>query len=231
MMGRKVPLNLYGPVRMKAMMEQHLSFFGSLPFELHFHAPDPDQGNPLYEDKKLTVSPIPLKHRTPTFGYLFREKKKALNVRKDQIEKYGLGIADVVRIKQGEDFLSPDGELIPNACLTLPPYHTRSYAYISDTVYDPQLADILRGVDLMFHEATFLDRDKKLAAETRHTTAAQAATLAKDAGVGRLLIGHFSSRYTDSGLLEMEAREIFSHTQGVNDGEIYSIPLERISKE
>jgi len=231
MMGRKVPLNLYGPARLKEMMEQHLSFFGRLPFELVFFVPDADPGIPIYEDEKLRVSPIPLRHRTPTFGYLFREKKKLLNVRKDQIKKYGIGIADVVRIKQGEDFLGPDGTVVPCASLTLPPYRPRSYAYISDTVYDPELVPKIRSVNLLFHEATFLDKDKKLAAETKHSTAAQAAMLAKDAGVGQLLIGHFSSRYKDYGLLEEEARKIFSNTHGVNDGEVYSLPLERVSTE
>lgn len=231
MMGRKVPLHLYGPVRLKEMMNQHLSFFGQLPFELLFFAPDTESDSAIYEDEKLTVTPIPLKHRTPTFGYLFREKKKLLNVRKEQIESYGLGIADVVKIKQGEDHVLPDGRTVPNARLTLPPYHPRSYAYISDTLYDPELLPKIREVDLLFHEATFLEKDKKLAAETKHTTAAQAATLARDAKVGRLLIGHFSSRYKDYGLLEAEARDIFSPTQGVNDGEVYSLPLERVSRE
>ncbi|MEN8203394.1 MAG: ribonuclease Z [Bacteroidota bacterium] len=231
MMGRKIPLNLYGPSRLKEMMEQHLSFFGNLPFGLSFHAPDADPEVCIYEDEKLTVLPIPLTHRTTTFGYLFREKKKLLNVRKEQIEKYGIGIADVVRIKQGEDFTCSDGSVIPCSSLTLPPYQQRSYAYISDTVYDPDLLPKVQKVNLLFHEATFLDKDKKLAADTKHTTAAQAATLAKKAEVGKLLIGHFSSRYKDYELLEEEARAIFRNTHGVKDGEVYSLPPERVSTE
>jgi ribonuclease Z len=231
MMGRKVPLMLFGPTGLKEMMEQHLSFFGVLPFELSYFSPDEKSGAYIYEDKKLTVTPISLKHRTPTFGYLFREKRKLLNVRKDQIETYGLGIADVVRIKQGEDIILPDGRVLPNRSLTLSPYRPRSYAYISDTVYDPDLIQKVKEVDLLFHEATFSEKDKKLAAETRHSTAAQAATLAREAKVGKLLIGHFSSRYRDYALLEEEAKAIFSNTHGVNDGEVYSLPLERVSTE
>jgi len=231
MLGRKVPLKLFGPPGLKEMLEQHLSFFGRLPFELSFHIPDSDSSKCIYEDEKLSVIPVPLKHRTPTFGYIFREKKKLLNIRKDQIEKYAIGIADVVRIKQGEDFVLSDGSVLPCSSLTLPPFRQRSYAYISDSVYDPDLADKLRRVDLLFHEATFADKDKRLATETKHSTAAQAATVAKLAEVGKLLIGHFSSRYKDHGLLEEEARAIFNNTQGVKDGDVYSLPLERVSTE
>jgi len=231
MMGRKVPLFLYGPERLKDLMEQHQLFFGPFPYELVFKSPGSDSTGNLYEDDKLTVSAIPLKHRTVTFGYLFREKRKLLNVKKDQIEEYGLGIADVVKIKQGADFTMESGEVIPNTRLTLPPYRQRSYAYISDTVFDPKLAEQLKDVDLLFHEATFSKKDGKLAAKTLHSTAEQAANLARLAGVGKLLIGHFSTRYTDYRLLEEEAREVFANCDGVNDGDVYSLPQERVSTE
>ncbi len=231
MMGRKVPVGLYGPERLEDMMKQHFSFFGSLPFGIDFHCPTPGDEGYLYEDDRLTVSTIPLKHRTPTFGFLFREKKRLLNVRKELIQAYGLGIADLVKVKAGEDFVTGDGKVIPNSKLTFPPYKQRSYAYISDTVYDPELSDRIRGIDLLFHEATFADRDKKLAEATRHSTAGQAATIAQQAGVRKLLIGHFSSRYRDYAHLVEEARRVFSNTEGVNDGDVYSIPLERVSTE
>jgi len=230
MMGRQVPLNLYGPAKLKELMEQNLQYF-PLPFELHYHSPEWRDGGFLYEDEKLTVNAIPLKHRTRTYGYLFREKKKQLNIRKEQIQALGLGIADIVRIKRGEDFVTSGGDLIPNHELTLPPYHQRSYAYISDTLYDPGLSEQISGSDLLFHEATFAGSDEKLARETMHSTAMQAATLARLAGVGRLLIGHFSTRYKDPSLLVEEARKIFPNTDGVNDGDRYSIPLERVPSE
>ena len=198
---------------------------------MEYHVPSSDPLTPIFEDEKLRVISIPLKHRIPTYGYLFREKHRLLNVRKEKVERYGIGVADLVRIKQGEDFISSEGSLIPNKKLTHPPYHPRSYAYISDTLFDPDLAGILKNVDLLFHEATFSNKDAKLAAQTKHSTSGQAATLAKMAGVKKLLIGHFSSRYRDHGVLEEEARTIFPHTDGVKDGDIYSLPLERVSTE
>lgn len=230
MMGRRVPLHLYGPAELQGYVDSYKSFFGPLPFDLEFKNPTEDQ-DVIFENKKLIIRAIALKHRTPAFGYLFREKPKPLNVRKQQIEAYGLGIADIVKVKQGEDFLTDSGQVIPNNQLTLPPFHQRSYAYLSDTQFDPELAKSVRGVDLLFHEATFSERDKKLAAQTQHSTAAEAAELAKLAGAGKLLIGHFSSRYKDPVLLENEAKGIFENTVAVKDGDIYSLPPERLSGE
>jgi ribonuclease Z len=229
MMGRKVPLHLYGPPALKDLMDYYSRFFGPLPFEIAFFSPR-ENDEYIFENDKITVTAIPLKHRTPAFGYLFREKAKALNVIKEKIEAYGLGIADVVKIKRGEDYLSPRG-LVPNSRLTLAPYHRRSYAYISDTAYDPKLAEKVKGVDLLFHEATFSEKDKKLAALTLHSTAVQAASIAKRAGVKKLLIGHFSTRYKDPAQLEGEAREIFPRAIGVKDGDIYSVPQKRLKQE
>ena len=230
MMGRKVPLHLYGPQALEELMDYYSRFFGPLPYELAFVSPQEGEGT-IYESDKISVSAIPLKHRTPAFGYLFREKSKPLNVIKEQIEKYGLGIADVVKVKRGENFTTQRGELIPNSKLTLPPYHRRSYAYISDTVYDPGIAEKVKGVDLLFHEATFAEKDKKLAAQTLHSTASQAASIAREAGVRQLLIGHFSTRYKDPVLLEEEAKGVFLPTIGVKDGEVYSLPLKRVKRE
>ena len=228
MMGRKVAVHLYGPEPLKEMMEQHFIYFGALPFDLLFHLPETDSGIPLFEDDKLTVTPVRLKHRVETYGYIFREKRRALNVRKDKIIEYGLGLADLVKVKQGEDHVTASGLVVSNRELTLPPYRQRSYAYISDTVFDPELAELVKGVDLLFHEATFAGKDEKLARATLHSTAAQAAEVARAAGVEKLLIGHFSSRYRDLDVLVKEASEIFSATEGVSDGDCHSIPLRRV---
>ena len=230
MMGRKVPLKLYGPQLLEGFLSYYSKFFGPLPFELEFVIPS-EKEDYVFENDNLSIRAIPLKHRTPAYGYLFREKKKLLNVRKEQIEAFGLGLEDLVKVKRGEDFISKSGAIIPNSQLTLPPFHQRSYAYLSDTQFDPSLAEKIKGVDLLFHEATFSEKDKKLAAQTQHSTAAEAATLAKLAGVKKLLIGHFSSRYKEPLLLENEAKEVFDNTIGVNDGDIYSIPPERLSGE
>jgi len=229
MLGRKVPLHLYGPEKLSEMLHDHLKYFGPLPFELITYNPPKDADTPFFEDEKITVTAIPLKHRTKTYGYVFREKSRPLNLRKESIEQYGLGIADRVRIKQGADITLPDGRTIPNHLLTLPPYVPRSYAYISDTLFDPDLIPKIREVDLLYHETTFSGRDEKLAADTFHSTAPQAARMAKDAKAGKLLIGHFSSRYKDHTALVEEARELFSQTEGVSDGDVYSIPLRRSS--
>ncbi len=230
MMGRKVPLFLYGPENLKEYISSYREFFGPLPFNVELKTPS-GMNDLMYETDKLTVQAIVLKHRTPTFGYLFREKMRPLNVRKEQIEALGLGIADIVKIKRGEDYETDTGELIPNSQLTLPPFHQRSYAYLSDTQFAPELADWIKGVDLLYHEATFANKDKELAAKTQHSTAAEAAQLAKLAGAKHLILGHFSSRYKDILLLEREAREIFEHTTGVFDGATYSVPQERQSGE
>jgi ribonuclease Z len=230
MMGRKVPLYLYGPKSLEEYMKYYTKFFGPLPFSLEFKVPSENEDF-IFENDKLSISALPLTHRTPAYGYVFREKKKPLNVRKEQIEAMSLGIADLVKIKQGEDFTTETGSIIPNSRLTLPPFHQRSYAYLSDTLFNPDLAEKVKGIDLLFHEATFANKDKKLAAQTQHSTAAEAAELAKLAGVKKLLIGHFSSRYRDPSLLENEAKIIFKNTTGVKDGDIYSIPLERLSGE
>ncbi len=231
MMGRRVPLHLYGPDTLETMMKQHFSFFGNPPFEMIYHAPGQEGDGYIFEDNRIMVTPIPLKHRTITYGYLFREKKKLLNLRKECISGYGLGIADVMRIKQGADHVTETGEVIPNNRLTLPPFRQRSYAYISDTVFEPALSERLKDVDLLFHEATFAEKDRGLALETLHSTALQAAVIARDSGAGRLLIGHFSSRYKDHALLVEEARSIFEPTFGVNDGDCYSVDQIRVTTE
>jgi ribonuclease Z len=230
MTGREVPLHLYGPPELNELMDFYNRFFGPLPYSLEIVSPSGGD-EVIYESDRLTIRTIELKHRSTTFGYLFREKKRPLNVRKEQIEAFSLGIADIVKVKRGEDHITHKGTIIPNSQLTLPPFHRRTYAYLSDTLFDPDLARQVEGVDLLYHEATFSESDKKLARQTLHSTAAEAATLAGLAGVRQLLIGHFSSRYKDPLLLENEARAIFEKTTAVKDGDIYSIPPERVSGE
>lgn len=231
MMGRTAAVDLYGPENLRKMVESHLLFFGPPAFGLRFHTPGRENAFRVFEDEKVTVDAIPLRHRIPAFGYLFREKPRLLNIRKEKIGECGLGVAEVVRIKRGEDHVTEDGRVIPNRELTLPPYRRRSYAYISDTAYDPSIAEQVRGVDILFHEATFSGRDEKLARETMHSTTVQAARIAREAGAGRLLIGHFSTRYKDHSPLVEEARELFENTEGVNDGDTFSIPQQRETPE
>jgi ribonuclease Z len=162
-------------------------------------------------------------HRIPTCGFLFREQPRQRNILKEKISEYDIPVKDIVKIKQGADFIMRDGTTIPNSELTLPPPSQRSYACCSDGRPNMKNIPLLEGIDLLYHEATFADEDAALAHETYHSTARQAAELAAIAGVGRLLIGHFSSRYKDISLLENEAREIFPETTAINDGDRFEV--------
>jgi len=148
-----------------------------------------------------------------------------LNIRKDVIGFYNLGIRDIRKIKEGHDHNTPDGRAIPNRDLTLPPFRPRSYAFCTDTSYFPKLVNSLRNIDLLYFEATFSDQERKLAKITGHSTSVQAARLAKKAGVGKLLIGHFSSRYKSVNSLLKEAREIFPETYTAEDGDTHIVTM------
>ena len=225
MMGRKVPLNIYGPEALEEMMESHRSFFGPLPYKLQYHLSE--DGKTVYEDSKNEVIAFKLMHRAETYGYLFREKPRLLNINKSKIDRFHLGVEDIKKIKQGKDHVTEEGEIIPNNGLTLPPLKQRSYAYISDTAFMKDIAEKIRGVDLLFHEATFLERDSDLAKQTFHSTAKQAAIVAEEANAVKLLIGHFSTRYKDVELFEHEAQTIFIDTIAVNDGDRFIIEQTR----
>jgi ribonuclease Z len=226
LMGRQREMNLYGPEGIRVLMHDHLKYFGPLPYEINYHFPE-DGKEYIYEDDKLTVKAVELMHRTKTYGYLFREKPKLLNIRKEKIQKYGIGIADMVPLKRGEDFTTSDGTVIPNSALTLPPFHPRSYAYISDTRFIPDIAKEVMEVDLLFHEATFSEADRQLAEENWHSTARQAAEFARLVNAGKLLIGHFSTRYRNPEILLDEALKVFPATVAVKDGDRFSLELKR----
>lgn len=218
MMGRSETLNLYAPQAFEPLINQHLSDFDiHLNFELNFVALQGIHPSMIYENRHITVTSIPLKHRVPCYGFLFREKMKDRNVKKHLIKEYNLGLKEIVALKKGEDLLSKSGATIKNEELTTDPPEPRSYAYISDTEYLPGLADIIRGVKLLYHEATFADDHMDLAGKTGHSTASQAASIARDAGAERLLIGHFSARYRNVDVLLLEARELFENTIAAED--------------
>lgn len=228
LMGRKADLNIYSPPGMQELLDDHLKYFGPLPFGVRVHTPDPDAV--AYEDSKVSVHTVGLNHRKPTYGYLFIEKPRLLNIYREKIEEYGLGVEDIVKVKHGADHVTEDGRVVPNSELTLRAWKQRSYAYISDTAFDAAIAEKIGRVDLLFHEATFLQRDRELAEQTFHSTAAQAGEFARIAGAGTLLIGHFSTRYKDENEFLSEASREFENTVVVNDGDRFSVPEERIGK-
>ncbi len=170
---------------------------------------------------------IPLRHRIATAGYLFREKTPPLNVDKFKIAKYGLTIAQIAAAKRGEAVTLDTGETIPNEELTYLPYRPRTYAYLSDTAYSAKAAELAAGADLMYHEATYAAAERKTARQRGHSTTENAAKAALRAGAGRLIIGHYSSRYKDEQVLVDEARELFPETYPAVEGSTFTIEKRR----
>jgi ribonuclease Z len=222
--GREEPLHVFGPEGLEEMVLDHLKFFqNDLGFEIYFHRIQCRRPALIHSDKNITVHSLPMIHRISTCGFLFREQPRDRKILKEKITEYNIPVKDIPKIKLGTDFIMPDGTCIPNAELTLPPRAPRSYAFCSDTRPNMENVPLMEGVDLLYHEATFAQEDASLAHETYHSTARQAAEMAAGADVGKLLIGHFSSRYKDISILEAEAREIFPDTTAVNDGDRFEI--------
>lgn len=224
LLGRKKVLTIHAHQDLKGLMEPHLLYFcADLPYQIVFSDLCYDEPKIIYEDKKVTVQSLPLSHRIPTCGFVFREKPKEANIRKEAIEKYSLSVREIVAIKNGEPFIGEDGKEVEPSELIIPPRKTSSYAFCSDTRYYRRVIEHIKGVDLLYHEATFLHELKDLAKKTSHTTAKQAATIARDAEVGKLLLGHFSSRYKDLSPIEKEAKAIFEKSVLVNDNDVFEL--------
>lgn len=186
-------------------------FCGDLPFELDFHIISPEDGIVL-ETNSLHVRSIQLDHRVPTVGYVFEEKPKPRHLRRDMADFHQVPVARLAKIKAGADFVKPDGTIVPNSMLTTDPTPSLTYAHISDTAFMPSLPDKIKDADLLFHETTYCNDHAADAAERGHSTASQAALIACEANVGRLITGHYSSRYHDDVLFLQEARKKFPRT-------------------
>lgn len=222
LLGRKADLHVYGPPELKPIIDLQLRASGTyLRYTLHMHPTTPESGVVVHTDERVSVSLLALRHRIPCTGFLFREAQGPRSLRTDRLRE----IPQFRRsaIKQGEDLLLPNGQRIANAELTLDPPPRRSYAYCSDTAYAPELLPYLRGVDLLYHEATFTSALAARAKETMHCTAEQAARSAVEAGVGKLLLGHFSSRYRDPSVLLHEALPIFPNTVLSYEGGVFHV--------
>lgn len=183
-------------------------FCRDTPFDVKFNVIKPEEAI-ILETKSLTVRTVPLKHRIPTVGYIFEEKPKERHLNTEMARFHNVPVAMLSRIKNGEDFVKPDGTVVPNSYLTTDASPSMSYAHISDTAYMPDLASKIGPVDLLFHETTYLEEHKAMAAPRGHSTARQAAEVALKAGAKRLITGHYSSRYRDDELFKSEAEEIF----------------------
>ena len=222
--GRKSPLQVYAPAALGPMLQSQIELFCQhLSFEVVFHAIDTEKTDVIYEDRSLTVSTIPLQHRLPTCGFLFREKPTLPHIRRDMIDYLEIPVSQINNIKNGAGWTTPEGRTYSHEELTTPAEPTRAYAYCSDTRYVPTLHELVAGVDLLYHESTYC-RDSQHRAEAYwHSTAADAATVARDAGVKKLLLGHYSSRYPDENAFLDEAREIFPESYLTNENDIFYV--------
>lgn len=213
MLERTANLHIHCHADLQRILEPQIEFFcKGMPYNVVFELFNPGEQAVIYDDRSVSVETIPLRHRVPCCGFLFREKPTPNHIRRDMIDFYQIPTYLINRIKNGEDYVLEDGTVIPNARLTIPSDPPRSYAYCSDTCYLPRICEQIKGCDLLFHEATFADADAKRAKETFHTTAPQAAEIAKVAQVKKLVIGHYSARYEDESILLKEASEIFPQT-------------------
>jgi ribonuclease Z len=224
LMGRRSPVRLYAPENYRNLLFSHLHDFDiNLSFEIDFvplSGKDPVQ---ILDDKYITVTSFPLSHRVTCFGFLFREKQSARNIISDSIVKYNIPYVRIPAIKKGADFTTSDGTVISNEELTIPAPEPLSYAYCSDTRYFRRLASFLKGVSLLYHEATFDKSLSDLAEITGHSTTSDAARVATEAGAGCLMIGHFSARYRSVFPLVDEAKSLFTNTMPAIDGSSYDI--------
>lgn len=219
LLGRTAPLHIYAPKAMEDYLEmQKRLFCNDLGYDVVFHAVDTKKHQVIYEDRSLTVESIPLCHRVPCSGFLFREKPGLPHIRRDMIDFYNIPISQINNIKAGAGWTTEDGRVIDNSRLVTPADKPRSYAYCSDTKYLPELHTIVKDVDVLYHEATYDESMMKNAVKYCHSTAGQAAMVARDANVGRLFLGHYSARYEreESALLE-EARQFFENSHLTNE--------------
>lgn len=226
LLGRTADLHIYSPAGLEELLQPMLKFFcDNLPYKVFFHAFETKRPTLIYEDRSLTVTTIPLKHRIACCGFLFAEQPTLNHIIRDMVDFYEIPLYELNRIKSGEDYVTADGTVVPNARLTIPADPPRKYAYCSDTIYRESVIEQIKEVNLLFHEATFAQKEQARARETFHTTAAQAATIAKKAKVKQLVIGHFSARYEDESVLLEEAQMVFPETILARENLCITIPL------
>lgn len=224
MKGRQTPLNIFAPPAFGPLLKFFLSYYGDgIGYEIRFTPLKMKAPETILESKSIAVEAFPLNHGIETFGFRFREKEPLFNVHKEAIERYGLSLTEIGTLKRGEDVCRPDGTCIPASEAAYKPFVPRSYAYCSDTAPFPEEALWLRGTTVIYHEATYLQEYADQGAQRHHSTTLQAAAVARDAGAGRLLIGHFSSRHSDTSAYESECRSLFPETYATYDGQVVEI--------
>ena len=224
MLGRTGELVVHGPKEVETYLRPVMDLFcRGMEFEVRFNPVDTRSHSLVMEDRSLSVYSIPLKHRIPTCGYLFAEKPKEAHIIREMTDFYQVPVRCMKDIKQGQDYVTPEGEVVPNSRLTRPAAPPKRYAFCSDTAYNRSIIPIIEGADLLYHEATFAECDLARAKETFHSTARQAAEIARDAHVKRLVIGHYSARYEDLSELHREAEAGFPGTILGNEGTVIPV--------
>ena len=229
MLGRTAPLHIYAPEAFGKILSDFMASFGEgFKFYPVHHTVAADAPVKIFETRSLEVLAFPLRHRIETYGYLFREKTPMKNVRKEAIDRFGLTLSEIGSLKRGEDVVRENGTVICNSEAAYQPYEPRSFAYCSDTASFPELSGWIKGVDLLYHETTFPQEYEALAKATFHSTTVQAAACARDAGVGKLVAGHYSSRFPDVSFYLDEIRSIFPETVLGREGMVIDIPLKSL---
>lgn len=224
MLGRMGELTIHGPHGLETYLNPLLKqFLGNLPYPVRLNLIDAGRHELVMEDRSLCVYSIPLMHRIPCCGFLFMEKPKDAHIIREMTDFYKVPVKCIKSIKQGADYVTPEGEVIKNSRLTRPSERPKKYAYCSDTAYHPDIIPLIEGVDLLYHEATFCENEAARSRGTYHSTAKQAARIAEAANVKKLVIGHFSARYEELGTLLDEARSIFPETLPANEGLVLSL--------
>lgn len=222
LLGRSSSLHIFGPKGIKEIITLQLKHSKSWTnYDITFHELTSSKSEIIFENSFVEVFTIPLKHRIYTNGFLFKEKLGLRKIDMEKVDKYGILVSDYENLKKGKDLILNDGKIIENKFVTLPPSEPKSYAFCSDTIYDTGLVEILNHVDVLYHESTFLDSHKELAKLTRHSTASDAAKIAKKANVKSLILGHFSARYKNKNEFLNEAKPYFNNVELAEEGKIF----------
>ncbi|WP_165748026.1 ribonuclease Z [Cellulophaga sp. Z1A5H] len=223
LLGRDTEMHIYGPKGIEEAINLLLKLGNSWTnYKLIFHELTSKESELIYEDDKVTVKTIPLNHRVYTNGFLFQEKLSSRTLDIEAVESYGIEVCYYQNIKNGRDITLEDGRVIPNDELTFDPPKPKSYAFCSDTAYKPDIVPLIKGVDVLYHESTFLETQAELAPKTKHSTAKEAAAIAKQANVGQLILGHYSTRYKSIDLFKEEALEVFDKVLLADDGKVFN---------
>ena len=224
-LNREKKLNIHGPKGIRQLIELQLDISQShVKFDLVFHELTSKKSELIFEDAKVEIWTVPLRHRIYTNGFLFKEKIKPRKLNIEAIKQFEeIEVCDYNNLKAGKDFVLSTGDVLKNEQLTFDPPKPLSYSYCSDTSYKPDISAIIENSDLLYHESTFLSDRKDLATKTKHSTAKQAAEIAKMSNVGKLILGHYSSRYSDLELFKKEAQEVFQPVELAEAGKKFSI--------